>query len=366
MLISATTSSVPKLQVELEAIQTVMPLKVTDPRSTVQIEAKVAATSSTFNRQVHVVLYYHKASDEDSGYLVAGWLKESLGAALAEEPMLAGRLRRGEGEGGFEIVSNDGGVRLVEARIAETLAEFVGMREREEVEGELVSWEDGGDGDTRFCPLFCVQVTNFLCGGYSVGISCSLLVADPYFIISFLKRWANIHQKLVYKTNNSKLPIFYLPTYKPKNSSLTKQIGSDAFKARGKTLIFKTSVSKNFNEIEMNKALALQCIEEAEKKHCAKSASSFYLFEKELNGEVKVEKVERKGLMEKPLLELSCVNWDDLGVGKVTFGEGNKAVCVSNWINSIPGEGLVFLFSFSSGSVFEINIVVTLPIEPAV
>ncbi|KAL1834759.1 hypothetical protein ACET3Z_004410 [Daucus carota] len=42
--------------------------------------------------------------------MVAGWTKTSMGIALSDKPVLAGRLRRVE-EGGLEIVLNDSGIR---------------------------------------------------------------------------------------------------------------------------------------------------------------------------------------------------------------------------------------------------------------
>ncbi|WOG86095.1 hypothetical protein DCAR_0205293 [Daucus carota subsp. sativus] len=55
-------------------------------------------------------LCYEKASDEDSGWIVAGWAKTSMEIALSEKPMLAGRLRTAE-DGGLEIVLNDSGIK---------------------------------------------------------------------------------------------------------------------------------------------------------------------------------------------------------------------------------------------------------------
>ena len=59
---------------------------------------------------VHMFLCYEKASDEDSGWIVAGWAKTSMEIALSKKPMLTGRLRTAE-DGGLEIVLNDSGIK---------------------------------------------------------------------------------------------------------------------------------------------------------------------------------------------------------------------------------------------------------------
>ncbi|XP_028083588.1 protein ECERIFERUM 26-like, partial [Camellia sinensis] len=199
----------------IEAAQSVTPTKATDPRLSRQVAITDSATSAIFRRRFQAILYYKKALSEESGWLLVGWMKLSLGKALEEQPILAGRLRRGEGgKGELEIVSNDSGVRVIEARISTTLAEFLDLKEREDAEAELVFWNDVDDQNPQFSPLFYIQVTNFQCGGYSIGISCSLVLADPLAIISFLRRWVNIHNRMVSEADEAKPPLFYLPNFK--------------------------------------------------------------------------------------------------------------------------------------------------------
>lgn len=149
-----TTNSLPKSQIE--AAQSVVPIKRTDPR----LSRRVSVTDSgIFQSRFHIIVYYNKASGEDSGWSLAGWTKESLGRALHEQPMLGGRLRREEGsEGGLELVSNDSGIRLFEARISKTVAEFLDLEEREDAEAELVYWKDIDEENPQFSPLFYAQV----------------------------------------------------------------------------------------------------------------------------------------------------------------------------------------------------------------
>lgn len=106
------------------------------------------------------VLYYNKAMEEDSGRIVAGWIKESVWTSLAEQTILNGRLRRSEGgNADLEIVSNDDGVRLVEAKIIITLQEFLDLKEKEKLEAKLVFWKYIDQQNPLFSPLLYVQVS---------------------------------------------------------------------------------------------------------------------------------------------------------------------------------------------------------------
>ncbi|KAH7862987.1 hypothetical protein Vadar_011875 [Vaccinium darrowii] len=348
----------------MESAQSIVPIKMTDPRVTRRVSV---ADSDICQSRFHIIFYYNKMSSQESAWTLAGWTRESLGRALHEQPIFGGRLRRGEeAEGVLEIVSNDGGIRLFEVRISKTLAEFLDLEEREEAEAELLYWKDIDEENPQFSPLFYFQVTNFQCGGYSVGISCSLLLADPLAIICFLSRWANIHSKMVSETEMTKPPLFYTPKFKPNASFYTNQVGSNEVKDRRKPLIFKTG-KLNPNDVETRKALVLRCIEEAELKLGGKRASKFSLIVKTHSEpeEIEVESYLRQGLMEEKPLSfssgISCGSWDDLGASEVIFYEGYKPVCVSHWIGSAPGEGLLVLTPCPDESVSEVfNVVVTI------
>ncbi|XP_022867017.1 protein ECERIFERUM 26-like [Olea europaea var. sylvestris] len=211
-------------KVRIESMQTVVPIKPTDPINSGRISVSPQnLDSSILGRRFHVILCYNKASDEDSGWLMAGWIKESLSIALCELPILAGRLRVQDSEDGdrdLQIILNDSGVRLVEARVEMKLADFLDLEEKKEAQGEVVFWEDVLEqNQLQFSPLFYVQVTNFSCGGYSIGISCSLLLADPFALTGFLKRWANEHNSLLSKLDAPKTPLCYLPKLRNLGSS---------------------------------------------------------------------------------------------------------------------------------------------------
>lgn len=146
--------------VQIEGLQTVTPVKATDPRPTRRVSAVDPAGSGLFQKSVNVIIYYKKTEEEDSGWIAAGWIKESLGIVLADEPLLSGRLRACEdnGVGEYEVVSNDSGVRLIEAKFCMSLSEFL---EKESPEGQLVFWKDIDELVPQFSPLLYVQVNLF-------------------------------------------------------------------------------------------------------------------------------------------------------------------------------------------------------------
>ncbi|CAN6867250.1 unnamed protein product [Brassica oleracea] len=204
----------------IAGVQSVMPLEVTQQREVRSISFEDPVGAGIFRRTLNIVTYYKQAGDSgERGWLVAGWIKESLGRALTEQPLLCGRLRRrrttkGE-EDGLEVVTNDSGARLVEARFPASLPEFFEMvkRDKNRAEAETVFWRDIDEVDPQFSPLFYVQVTNFESGGYSIGISCSILIADLLIETDFLKKWAKIQSSLAHSQTTLK-PIFYLPPVK--------------------------------------------------------------------------------------------------------------------------------------------------------
>ncbi|KAF3616858.1 putative oleosin 1-like, partial [Capsicum annuum] len=355
-----------KLQVE--AIQTVIPMKITDPRLSRRVVLPDTFHSGDLQRRFHMVLYYNKASETDSGWIVAGWFKESLGSAIVENPIFAGRLRKLEDDninnnGKFELVSNDSGVRMMEANYPKNMDDFIDYKKVENVENELVYWEDIHEISPQFSPLFYVQVTNFKCGGYSIGISCSLFLADPFAMTSFLKSWSNIHNNLVSQIDAPKIPSFYTPNFTKIGSSQNLSITSPKTKKQiTKTFIFKNSKMK-LNNNESLKNLASKCIGEIESKIGKKISSNFTFLVKENFENIKMENCSREEIIKKEngLLSIVLANWDDLGANKVRFIEGNKAIHISYWIiNGENNQDLVMISPTHDEDNHELNIIITI------
>ncbi|KAK4363335.1 hypothetical protein RND71_018576 [Anisodus tanguticus] len=350
----------PKLQVE--AIQTVIPVKITDPRLSRRIALSKILPPGDLERRFHMILYYNKISETDSGWIVAGWFKESLGSAIVESPIFAGRLRKLE-DGNFELVSNDSGVRLLEANYPMNMDDFIDLKEKENIENELVFWEDIHETSPQFSPLFYVQVTNFKCGGYSIGISCSLFLADPFAMTSFLKMWSKIHNNLVSQIDSPKIPVFYTPNFTKIGSS--PSLSTNIPKTRNQitqTLIFKNPKNPlKINDDDLIKNLTSKCIGEIEGKIGKNISSNFTFLVKENFENVKVENCSREEIIKDECgLSIILGNWDNLVADKVRFTEGNKAIHISCWIiNGENNQDLVMITPNPDEDSSEKNIIIT-------
>ncbi|KAK4262553.1 hypothetical protein QN277_028101 [Acacia crassicarpa] len=348
---------VPKLQ--YEAVITVPPLKITVPRRFRQVllSHPNVDTAEKFRGCYQVVMYYESENQEDFGWVLAGWIVESLGIALSEHPMLAGRLqKKADGEGGdteMEIVSNDCGIRMAEARISVDLSDFLESSEKHNLEHELVFWKDIDEQSPEFSPLFYVQVTNFKCGGYSIGISCSLLLADILVVDDFLKKWADIHNNEVLCNRETRTPLFYHPRLKSQEAPPPNIIRRTPYKNGGESLLFKITCEENG---EFERESAELCVQEAEKKLQRKMGSEFGLFLKEPSEVVKVETCEysRQGLGLKS--QMKSTSWDEFGVYDISFHEEKRPVHVSRWIGS-ASEGNVVVVKYPKDGVSAVILV---------
>ncbi|KAJ6347905.1 hypothetical protein OIU76_004405 [Salix suchowensis] len=300
---------VPKVQIE--GVQTVVPSKVTDPREMCLVKDPVS--SDIFRGCLNIVLCYSEAGEEGSGGLVAGWIKESLGRAMQDQPMLSGRLRRVEdGNGELEMVPND------------------------TREAELVFWKDIDEQNPLFSPLLYVQVTDFQCGGYSIGISSSILLADHIIIDNFFSRWSGIQEKLLPNNSNGLgKSMFYLPNLRNTSSSPHNAMSVTPGKRSGQTLIFKIAGDSEIEGVknESWKSAVSHCIQEAEHKLGGEMPTGFSLFVKE----------------------------SPRGVKELAFRHGNKPAHVSCWIGSAV-DGLVMAIpSSDEKNTSDFNVMVTIP-----
>lgn len=217
---------------------------------------------------------------------------------------------------------------------------------------------------------FCFQVTNFECGGHSVGISCSILLADLLLKEDFLKKWADIHSAELAKNDGPNTPIFYLPNLKkPSYSAALYPSSSNQNKTWGKTMMFKISDHQNINlENESGRKLILVCVEDAEHKVGIKMASKFPVFFRGSYDLLKIESCTKHGneLVGSQLKlknQISTARWDDLGANEIAFGQGNKPARVTNWIGSVC-DGLVMATPSSSvEGTCELNVIVSIPCE---
>lgn len=210
------------------------------------------------------------------------------------------------------------------------------------------------------------QVTNFKCGGYSIGISCSLFLADPFAMTSFLKSWSKIHNNLVSQIDSPKIPAFYTPNFTKIGSSPTLSTTSPKTKNQlTNTSIFKypkTPLKMNNNEFIKN--LASKCIGEIEEKIGKNISSNFTFLVKENFESIKVENCSKEEIIKEEksgLLSIISTNWGDLGANKVRFTEGNEAIHISCWIiNGENNQDLVMISPTNDEDNSELNIIITI------
>ncbi|CAO2819458.1 unnamed protein product [Amaranthus hypochondriacus] len=313
-------------------------------------------------KRMHIVLYYKNKSEENSGWHVGRWIKETLGNALVDHPIMAGRIRRVE-NGGLEIVANDSGVRIVEGEISLSLVEFFECkRKNNEVEGKLVSWVDV-ETNPQFSPLFYIQVTNFKCGGYSIGISCSLFLVDPLFMANFLNKWAKIHRNIAYEGEIPKLPLF--PILKSKNIRCSLPFCTT--KKTSKTILFNILMDEKFDSSDtLFKYFVLLCLNETESKFDYKISTSFTLITKGLNGNIKVENLSKQtlfGSLKNLKYKLTSLSIEDLGMNEIVFHDGNGPIDTSLWIDCDALEGTLVVISSLCGKECGMKVNVTFPIS---
>ena len=208
--------------------------------------------------------------------------------------------------------------------------------------------------------FFLFQVTNFECGGYSIGISCSLLLAEVLVVDNFLKKWAEIHNKMLPQNGEiNKKPIFYHPVLKSPEA-LPKDVISRTLGKNGvESMVFKiTSEDASFNK-ESWRELAMLCVEDAKQKLNIQMGSNFSFLVKESSGVIKVESCSNSGHNVQGLAlknQITPTTWNDFGLYEVAFCEGNKPVLVSCWIASVA-DGHVMAVPYPKENVSAVIIV---------
>lgn len=165
-----------------------------------------------FWRDIHYnlrLLFYRIPSDEYAHFVAK--LKESLSAVLVQFFPLAGRLAKGE-DGRFVIDCNDAGVEFVQATIDASFEDLGDSFDFKPYFGELAQWGHLTRSDRGDIPLLSVQVTRFLDGGVSIGVSHSHVAMDGYSIWHFMVSWGECSRGVPI----SKPPMHDRTVFKPK------------------------------------------------------------------------------------------------------------------------------------------------------
>ncbi|XP_010919745.1 uncharacterized protein [Elaeis guineensis] len=350
MMAAPNSNPTPAKLLHIDALQTVAPARMAKPGQSRRISVADPFRPEILQSYLQIILYYKKAREEESASVVAAWIKESLNVAVADEPLLAGRLwRDDEGDGRWEIKFNDAGVRLVQASAEMTMAEFLGSKERDGREGQLAYWVDVDKENPRYSALFYIQVTEFQGDGYSIGISCSLLLADPLFLARFLKSWAQTHSQMLAQGQISTNPLFHLGYFqRPGRPTHIKSTPLDSIStnpAPTTTMLFKVARARDQGSPSYNE-LAILCLMEATKRIEGKATSNFTLIVSDHAGDLKIESCSTEGLdqINKSFSgAFSVVWWDELGIEEMAFDQGNRPIHAFYRVVSCVDEGHVIV-----------------------
>lgn len=139
-------------------------------------------------------------------------LKESLSIALVQFYPWAGKIIKGP-DGRSAIDCNDSGVEMVQASIDLPFTDLGDDFQFKPYFTKLVRWGEIHRSDSSEVPLLSVQVTKFLDGGISLGISQNHVIADGHSLWHFLVSWAEcargvpiskppVHDRTVFKVEN--------------------------------------------------------------------------------------------------------------------------------------------------------------------
>lgn len=188
-----------------------------------------------------------------------------------------------------------------------------------------------------FNSLMCFpyQVTYFQCGGSSIGISCSVLLADLMFKENFLKKWANIHHNLL---SDKKLPV--TPFYNFQHAGKNGQSNQNLFvsipsKKCGKNMIF--NVAAENVDSENDGALKI-CVEEAENK--LGFGKLFVKINSSSCSVVVVENFRKEGLAKSKLKGIAEAGWMFSVRRRSSFMKGISRLVFHIGLDSFLGDSL--------------------------
>ncbi|KAD2394139.1 hypothetical protein R6Q59_013161 [Mikania micrantha] len=138
----------------------------------------------------HVPTVYFYIRTSDNWHIVLQTLKSSLSTTLVHFYPLAGRLSSIAG-GRLELNCNANGVRFTEAYADVRLVDLDDFLQHP-VFDQLIPSIDYRNTPIEETPLLLLQVTRFLCGGWSLGFCISHVAVDGQSALHFLSEWARV------------------------------------------------------------------------------------------------------------------------------------------------------------------------------
>lgn len=137
-------------------------------------------------------VYFFQDSETIKGLTISE-LKLPMFRLLEMYNVVSGRIRKdGDKDGRIFIKCNDGGVRIVEAKCINTVAQFLALSINDSATNDQLVYNHVIGPDLGFSPLVIVQFTRFKCGGLSVGLSWSHILGDAFSASNFINLWAHI------------------------------------------------------------------------------------------------------------------------------------------------------------------------------
>jgi hypothetical protein len=212
-----------------------------------------------------------------------------------------------------------------------------------------------------------LQLTRFLDGGYAVGVSCSLLLADPLSLIGFLKSWARKNTEMQAQSKHVAHPVIQYTHYiqspgaakRVKSGTSTLDTATATAADNTKTVLFRATDSSD------RRALAAACVGMASKRlGGAKEPPRFTVIARDGSKGLHVQTcgTVEYGDREACLghghgLAARIAQWSEAGLEDLAL-EGSKPVHVSYSISPCADEGLVVVMPAGGA---ELLISVTVP-----
>ncbi|XP_058113177.1 shikimate O-hydroxycinnamoyltransferase-like [Magnolia sinica] len=143
--------------------------------------------------RLHILSVYFYRPNGSSNFFDPQVLKDALSKALVPFYPMAGRLQKDD-NGRMEIYCNGEGALFVEADTDAVLDDFGDFAPTMEFK-RLIPPVDYSKGLSSF-PVFIAQVTNFKCGGVSLGVGTIHTVADGSSGLHFINHWSDVARGL--------------------------------------------------------------------------------------------------------------------------------------------------------------------------
>ncbi|XP_011074277.1 protein ECERIFERUM 2 [Sesamum indicum] len=164
-------------------LSTVVPASITAEGKTRQL------TNMDLAMKLHYITTVHFFGRDAAEGLSIQDLKNPMFQWLQPYYPICGRIRRHDGGGRPFIKCNDSGVRIVEAKCAKTVDEWLETVNGGDHHRLLVYKQPLVADNFGFTPLVFLQFTEFKCGGLCVGMSWAHILGDAFSATECINMW---------------------------------------------------------------------------------------------------------------------------------------------------------------------------------